>query len=39
VRLRLSDPDERFITDETTGLLYTAKGNRLNAYRITGGGG
>ncbi|HEX8888555.1 MAG TPA: PQQ-binding-like beta-propeller repeat protein [Pyrinomonadaceae bacterium] len=39
VRLRLSDPDERFITDETTGLLYTAKGNRINAYRITGGGG
>jgi outer membrane protein assembly factor BamB len=39
VRLRLSDPDERFITDETTGLLYTAKGNRLMAYRITGGGG
>lgn len=38
VRLRLSDPDERFITDETTGLLYTAKGSRLNAYRITGGG-
>jgi outer membrane protein assembly factor BamB len=39
VRLRLSDPDERFITDETTGLLYTSKGNRLMAYRITGSGG
>ncbi|HYJ47245.1 MAG TPA: hypothetical protein VEV81_11600, partial [Pyrinomonadaceae bacterium] len=39
VRLRLSDPDERFITDETTGLLYTSKGNRLMAYRIGGSGG
>lgn len=39
VRLRLSDPDERFITDETMGLLYTSKGNRLTAYRINGGGG
>jgi hypothetical protein len=39
VRLHLSDPDERFITDETTGLLYTSKGNRLTAYRISGSGG
>ena len=39
IRLRLSDPDERFITDETTGLLFTSKENRLMAYRITGSGG
>ncbi len=37
VRLRLSDPDERFITDETSGLLYVSKGDRLSAYRISGG--
>lgn len=37
VRLRLSDPDERFITDETSGLLYVSKGDRLLAYRISGG--
>lgn len=36
VRLRLNDPDERFIADETNGLLYTAKDNRLLAYRIIG---
>ena len=38
VRLRLSDPDERFITDETTGLLFTSKENRFMAYRIAGSG-
>jgi outer membrane protein assembly factor BamB len=37
VRLRLSDPDERFITDEANGLLYVSKGERLLAYRISGG--
>jgi outer membrane protein assembly factor BamB len=37
VRLRLSDPDERFITDETTRLLYVSKGDRLMAYRMSGG--
>jgi outer membrane protein assembly factor BamB len=37
VRLRLSDPDERFITDETTRLLYVSKGDRLLAYRMSGG--
>lgn len=37
VRLRLSDLDERFITDETTRLLYVSKGNRLLAYRMSGG--
>lgn len=36
VRLRLSDPDERFITDETTRLLFTSKGDRLMAYRMNG---
>ncbi|HEX8708464.1 MAG TPA: PQQ-binding-like beta-propeller repeat protein [Pyrinomonadaceae bacterium] len=35
--LRLSDPDERFIADETTGLLYVSKDNRLLAYQINGG--
>jgi outer membrane protein assembly factor BamB len=33
--IRLSDPDERFITDETTGLLYSSKDNRLSAYGMT----
>jgi outer membrane protein assembly factor BamB len=37
VQLRLSDPDERFITDETTRLLYVSKGDRLMAYRMSGG--
>ncbi|HEX5705947.1 MAG TPA: PQQ-binding-like beta-propeller repeat protein, partial [Pyrinomonadaceae bacterium] len=32
--VRLDDPDERFISDETTSLLYTAKGNRLLAYPL-----
>ncbi|HKR01128.1 MAG TPA: PQQ-binding-like beta-propeller repeat protein [Pyrinomonadaceae bacterium] len=36
VQLRLSDPDERFITDETTRLLYVSKGDRLLAYRMSG---
>jgi outer membrane protein assembly factor BamB len=36
VRLRLSDPDERFITDETTRLLYVSRGDRLLAYRMSG---
>jgi len=34
VRLRLSDPDARFITDETTRLLFVSKGDRLMAYRM-----
>jgi outer membrane protein assembly factor BamB len=37
IRMRLSDPDERFITDETSGLLYVSKGDRLMAYRMIGG--
>lgn len=32
--VRLNDPDERFISDEATGLLYSAKGNRLVAYAL-----
>ncbi|HEY6186714.1 MAG TPA: PQQ-binding-like beta-propeller repeat protein [Pyrinomonadaceae bacterium] len=36
--VRLSDPDERFIADEATALLYTAKDNRLLAYGLGGGG-
>lgn len=32
--IRLSDPDERFFVDETTGLLHTAKDNHLLAYEI-----
>ena len=30
----LDDPDERFISDEVTSLLYTSKGNRLLAYSL-----
>lgn len=36
--VRLSDPDERFIADESTALLYTSKDNRLLAYSLGGGG-
>jgi outer membrane protein assembly factor BamB len=34
--IRLNDPDDRFITDETLNLLYTAKDDRLLAYSING---
>src|SRR5256714_1048530 len=34
--IRLGDPDERFISDETAGLLYTAKDNRLLAFSLNG---
>ena len=34
--LRLDDPDERFISDEAAGLLYTARDNRLLAYTLRG---
>jgi outer membrane protein assembly factor BamB len=37
VRLRLGDPDERFITDETTWQLFVSKGDRLIAYSLGGG--
>jgi outer membrane protein assembly factor BamB len=29
-----SDPDPRFVTDEVLGLLYSADGNKLNAFDI-----
>jgi len=32
--VRLSDPDERFISDEATGLLYVSKGERMQAYPL-----
>ena len=32
--LRLSDLDERFITDEVFGLMFVASGNRLSAVRL-----
>ena len=32
--IRLSDPDERFISDEAANLLYVAKDNRLLAYAL-----
>ena len=31
-----SDPDLRFTTDETVGLLYSADGNRLQAFDVIG---
>ena len=31
-----SDPDARFTTDETVGLLYSADGNRLQAFDVIG---
>ncbi|PYS80180.1 MAG: hypothetical protein DMF66_00225 [Acidobacteria bacterium] len=34
--LRLGDPDARFISDEVSGLLYTAKDERLLAYPLNG---
>lgn len=30
----ISDPDARFTTDETAGLLYSADGNRLQAFDV-----
>lgn len=33
-QIRLSEPDARFITDESAGLLYSANGNRLTAYNL-----
>ncbi len=37
-QVHLSDPDDRFITDEATGLLYTSKDNRLLAFSLSGRG-
>jgi outer membrane protein assembly factor BamB len=30
----VSDPDPQFVTDETVGLLYSADGNRLQAFDV-----
>ncbi len=32
--VRLNDPDERFISDEATGLLYVSKGDRMQAHSL-----
>jgi hypothetical protein len=32
--VRLSDLDERFVTDEVAGMLFSANGNRLIGYSI-----
>jgi outer membrane protein assembly factor BamB len=32
--VRLSDLDERFVTDEVAGMLYSADGNRLIGYSV-----
>jgi outer membrane protein assembly factor BamB len=34
--IKLNDPDERFISDEATNLLYVSKDNRLLALELTG---
>jgi hypothetical protein len=36
--VRLSDLDERFISDEAANLLYTGKNNRLLAYALSENG-
>jgi hypothetical protein len=35
--IKLDDPDYRLTTDEASGRLFVAKGNRLLAYLLTGG--
>ena len=32
--VRLSDLDERFVTDEVLGLMFVASGNRLIGHRL-----
>jgi hypothetical protein len=32
--VRISDLDERFVSDEAANLLYTAKNNRLLGYAL-----
>jgi outer membrane protein assembly factor BamB len=34
--VRLSDLDERFVTDEVAGMLYSATGNRLMGFSVVG---
>lgn len=33
-QIRLSDLDERFVSDEAIGLLFVANGNRLRGYKL-----
>lgn len=33
--IRISDPDSRFTTDETLGLLYSADGSQLSAFSVS----
>ena len=35
--VRLSDLDERFVTDEPLGLMFVSSGNRMLAHSVTGG--
>jgi outer membrane protein assembly factor BamB len=35
-QIRLSEPDARFVADEVAGLLYSATGNRLQAFELSG---
>ena len=37
-QVQLSDPDDRFIADEATALLYTSKDDRLLAFSLNGRG-
>ena len=32
--IRLSDLDDRFVTDEVSGVMYAASGNRLFGHRL-----
>ena len=32
--ISISEPDARFTIDETVGLLYSASGNRLEAFDV-----
>jgi hypothetical protein len=36
-QVRLNDPDDRFIADEATALLYTSKDDRLLAFSLSSG--
>ena len=33
-QIGLTEPDARFVTDESAGLLYSSNGNRLQAYNL-----
>jgi hypothetical protein len=34
-QIRLSDLDERFVTDETLGLMFVANGNRIIGHSVS----